>query len=151
LTSAHLSDGLPMMLVEGGGTNSGLMMAQVTAAALVSDNKTLAHPDSIDSIPTSADQEDHVSMSTNAARHTREIIWNTTRILAIELLAAAQGIDLRLKNLGRGVEMLGKGTRAVHARIRQSIPFLDRDRVLAKDIERAVELIQKGDILNLKS
>jgi len=152
LTSAHLSDGLPMMLVEGGGTHSGLMMAQVTAAALVSENKTLAHPDSVDSIPTSADQEDHVSMSTNAARHAREIVWNTTRILAIELIAAAQGIDLRLKNLGRGVEMLGRGTRAAHARIRQAIPFLDRDRVLAKDIERAVELIQRGELLHpLKS
>lgn len=146
LCSAHLSDGLPMMLAEGGGTNSGLMMAQVTAAALVSDNKTLAHPDSVDSIPTSADQEDHVSMSLNAARHAREIIWNTTRVVAVELIAAAQGIDLRLKNLGRGAEMLGRGTRAAHARIRRDIPFLDRDRVLARDIERAVELIQSGEI-----
>lgn len=144
LISAHLSDGLPMMLVEGGGANSGLMMAQVTAAALVSDNKTLAHPDSVDSIPTSADQEDHVSMSTNAARHAREIVWNTTRILAIELIAAAQGIDLRLKNLGRGVELLGRGTRAAHARIRRAIPYLERDRVLANDIERAVELMRDG-------
>ncbi len=148
LTSAHLSDGLPMMLIEGGGTNSGLMMAQVTAAALVSDNKTLAHPDSVDSIPTSADQEDHVSMSTNAARHAREIVWNTTHILAIELIAAAQGIDLRLKNLGRGVEMLGRGTRAAHARIRQAIPFLDRDRVLAKDIERVAELIVNKEMVD---
>jgi histidine ammonia-lyase len=147
LISAHLSDGLPMMLVEGGGANSGLMMAQVTAAALVSDNKTLAHPDSVDSIPTSADQEDHVSMSANAARHAREIVWNTTRIVAIELIAAAQGIDLRLKNLGRGVEMLGRGTRAAHAHIREAIPFLDRDRVLAGDIERAVELVQRGELL----
>jgi histidine ammonia-lyase len=149
LTSAHLSDGLPMMLVEGGGTNSGLMMAQVTAAALVSDNKTLAHPDSVDSIPTSADQEDHVSMSTNAARRAREIVWNTTRILAIELIAAAQGIDLRLKNLGRGVEMLGEGTRIAHARIRRVIPFLERDRVLSDDIERTVELIASGELLNI--
>lgn len=146
LCSAHLSDGLPMMLVEGGGTNSGLMMAQVTAAALVSDNKTLAHPDSVDSIPTSADQEDHVSMSLNAARHAREIVWNTTRIVAIELIAATQGIDLRLKNLGRGVELLGRGTRAAHACVRRDIAFLDRDRVLAGDIERAVGLIQRGEL-----
>lgn len=151
LTSAHLSDGLPMMLVEGGGTNSGMMMAQVTAAALVSDNKTLAHPDSVDSIPTSADQEDHVSMSTNAARRAREIVWNTTRVLAIELIAAAQGIDLRLKNLGRGVEMLGCGTRAAHARIRAAIPFLERDRVLANDIERAVELIESRALVDEQS
>ncbi|MEW5719256.1 MAG: histidine ammonia-lyase [Chloroflexota bacterium] len=149
LTSAHLSDGLPMMLVEGGGTNSGLMMAQVTAASLVSDNKTLAHPDSVDSIPTSADQEDHVSMSTNAARRAREIVWNTTRILAVELIAAAQGIDLRLKNLGRGVEMLGRGTRVAHARIRRAISFLERDRVLAKDIERAVELIESKELVEI--
>ena len=151
LISAHLSDGLPMMLVEGGGANSGVMMAQVTAAALVSDNKTLAHPDSVDSIPTSADQEDHVSMSANAARHTREIVWNSTRVIAIELLAAAQGIDLRLKNLGRGVEMLGNGTRAAHARLRGVIPFLDRDRVLAGDIERAVEMIQTGELTEANS
>jgi histidine ammonia-lyase len=151
LTSAHLSDGLPMMLVEGGGANSGLMMAQVTAAALASDNKTLAHPDSVDSIPTSADQEDHVSMSTNAARHAREIVWNTTRILAIELIAAAQGIDLRLRNLGRGVEMLGRGTRAAHARIRRDIAFLERDRILAGDVERAVELIQSKELLTVTS
>ncbi len=147
LISAHLSDGLPMMLVEGGGANSGLMMAQVTAAALVSDNKTLAHPDSVDSIPTSAEQEDHVSMSANAARHAREIVWNTTRIVTIELIAAAQGIDLRLKNLGRGVEMLGRGTRAAHTEIRRVIPFLERDRVLAGDIERAVELVQHGELI----
>jgi histidine ammonia-lyase len=150
LTSAHLSDGLPMMLVEGGGANSGLMMAQVTAAALVSDSKTLAHPDSVDSIPTSADQEDHVSMSTNAARHAREIVWNTTRILAIELIAGAQGIDLRLKNLGRGGEMLGSGTRQFHARIRQTIPYLVHDRVLANDIERAARLIQQKELLEEK-
>ncbi|MCI0476674.1 MAG: histidine ammonia-lyase, partial [Anaerolineales bacterium] len=149
LTSAHLSDGLPMMLVEGGGTNSGLMMAQVTAASLVSDSKTLAHPDSVDSIPTSADQEDHVSMSTNAARRAREIVWNTTRILAIELIAAAQGIDLRLKNLGRDATMLGHGTRIAHARIHRAIPFLERDRVLSKDIERAVELIESGELVEI--
>ncbi len=147
LCSAHLSDGLPMMLVEGGGTNSGLMMAQVTAAALVSDNKTLAHPDSVDSIPTSADQEDHVSMSANAARHAREIVWNSTRIIAIELIAAAQGIDLRLKNLGRGTEMLGEGTRAAYVRLRQAVAYLDRDRVIAGDIDRVADLIQSGDLV----
>ncbi len=147
LCSAHLSDGLPMMLVEGGGTNSGLMMAQVTAAALVSDNKTLAHPDSVDSIPTSADQEDHVSMSANAARHAREIVWNTTRILAIELLAGAQGVDLRLKNLAQGTAILGRGTQLAHSLIRRDIAFLDRDRVLSDDIEQAVQLIQSGELL----
>lgn len=147
LCSAHLNDGLPMMLIEGGGTNSGLMMAQVSAAALVSENKTLAHPDSVDSIPTSADQEDHVSMSANAARHMREIVWNATRVLAIEFITAAQGIDLRLKNLGKDASLLGNGTRRIYVRIRQDIHFLDRDRVLAPDIERAVGMIGNGYIV----
>jgi len=123
------------------------MMAQVTAAALVSENKTLAHPDSVDSIPTSADQEDHVSMAMNAARHAREIVWNTTRILAIELMAAAQGVDLRLRALGGGVERLGRGTRVAHARLRRAIPFLERDRALTPAIERAVELMASGELL----
>ncbi len=143
LTSAHLNDGLPMMLIENGGANSGLMMAHVTAAALVSDNKTLAHPDSVDSIPTSADQEDHVAMATNAARHTREIVWNATRVIAIELIAAAQAIDLRLKQLDLRADALGRGARAAHERVRAEIVYLDRDRVLANDIERAARLIEK--------
>jgi histidine ammonia-lyase len=85
-------------------------------------------------------------MSANAARHAREIVWNTTRILAIELIAAAQGIDLRLKNLWRGVEMLGRGTHTAHARIHHAIPFLERDRMLSVDIEHAVELIESGKL-----
>ncbi|MBI3914258.1 MAG: histidine ammonia-lyase [Chloroflexi bacterium] len=144
LTSAHLNDGLPMMLVENGGQNSGLMMAQVTASALVSDNKTLAHPDSVDSIPTSADQEDHVAMATNAARHAREIVWNATRVIAIELIAAAQAIDLRLKNLGMTTDALGCGTRAAYDRVRAEIATLDQDRGLSNDIERAARLIEKN-------
>ncbi len=147
LCDAKLSEGLPMMLVEGGGLNSGLMMAQVTAAALVSENKTLAHPDSVDSIPTSANQEDHVPMATNAARHLREVVWNTERILGIEMLAAAQGIDLRLRNLGRGIEMLGEGTRAAHACLRATVPFLDRDRVLYPDLDRALALVHSGELV----
>ncbi|HEM62618.1 MAG TPA: histidine ammonia-lyase, partial [Chloroflexi bacterium] len=94
-----LNTGLPCMLVEDSGLNSGLMMAQYTAAALVSDNKTLAHPDSVDSIPTSADQEDHVSMSMNAARHAREIVKNVEQIVAIEMLCAAQALDFRYEGL----------------------------------------------------
>lgn len=143
LLDGKLNDGLPMMLVERGGLNSGLMMAQVTAAALVSDNKTLAHPDVLDSIPTSANQEDHVPMAANAARHLREIVWNTTHILAIELLTAAQAIDLRLRNEGRGPEMLGKGTRAVFQRLREHIPYLDTDRQLDRDIGRTADLIRE--------
>ena len=88
LLTPELSGGLPSMLVENGGLDSGLMVAQYTAAALVSDNKTLAHPDSVDSIPSSADQEDHVSMGANAARHTLEIMENLRHIVAVELPAA---------------------------------------------------------------
>ncbi len=141
LLDGKLNDGLPMMLVERGGLNSGLMMAQVTAAALVSDNKTLAHPDVLDSIPTSANQEDHVPMAANAARHLREIVWNTTQILAIELIAAAQAIDLRLRNEGHGTEMLGVGTRAAFERLRRDVAYLDTDRVMDRDITSAATLV----------
>ncbi len=143
LTSAQLNDDLPMMLVEHGGAQSGLMLAQVTAAALVSDNKTLAHPDSVDSIPTSADQEDHVAMATNAARHAREIVWNATRVIAIELMCAAQALDLRLRQLELGVGVLGRGTRAAYERVRAEIAYLERDRVLSDSIERAARLIEE--------
>lgn len=147
LLDGKLNDGLPMMLVERGGLNSGLMMAQVTAAALVSDNKTLAHPDVLDSIPTSANQEDHVPMAANAARHLREIVWNTTHILAIELITAAQAIDLRLRNEGRGVDMLGVGTRVAFQRLRQKVAYLDADRQLDLDLNRAAELVHNGTLL----
>lgn len=142
MLDGKLNDGLPMMLIERGGINSGLMMAQVTAAALVSENKTLAHPDVLDSIPTSANQEDHVPMAANAARHLREIVWNTSHILAIELVTAAQAIDLRLRNEGKGDDMLGEGTRQVFRRLRQDVPYLDTDRVLRHDLEMAAHLIQ---------
>lgn len=147
LLDAKLNDGLPMMLVERGGLNSGLMMAQVTAAALASDNKTLAHPDVLDSIPTSAGQEDHVPMATNGARHLREIVWNTEHILAIELLTAAQAIDLRLRNEGQGVEQLGVGTRAAFQQLRAAIPFLDADRRLDRDLQAAAALVQSGELV----
>lgn len=146
LLDAKLNDGLPMMLVERGGLNSGLMMAQVTAAALVSDNKTLAHPDVVDSVVTSANQEDHVPMSMNAARHLREIVWNTERIVAIELVTAAQAVDLRLRNEGKSIGALGDGTREVFRRIRQSVGFLDEDRTLDVEIEKVVKLIRERQL-----
>jgi histidine ammonia-lyase len=147
LLDGKLNDGLPMMLVERGGINSGMMMLQVTAAALVSENKTLAHPDVLDSIPTSANQEDHVPMAANAARHLREIVWNTTNILAIELLTAAQAIDLRLRNEGKGDELLGAGTRGVYRRLRQEILYLDTDRILTGDLAAAVNMVRSGVLL----
>jgi histidine ammonia-lyase len=144
LLDGNLSNGLPPMLTQDSGLRNGLMMTQYTAAALVSDNKTLAHPDSVDSIPTGANQEDHVSMSTNAARHAREIVWNTERIVAIEMLCAAQALDLRTEG---ATELLGLGTRAAHQALRDGgIAPLTRDRVLGPDIERAAQLIHKRRI-----
>jgi histidine ammonia-lyase len=148
LCDAKLNDGLPMMLIENGGLNSGLMMAQVTAAALASENKTLAHPDSVDSIPTSAGQEDHVPMAANAARHAMEVVWNTERIIGIEMLTAAQAIDLRLRQMRLDGNALGEGTREAYARIRKDISFLDVDRILHPDIERAALLVHSGEIVH---
>jgi len=123
LLTPELSAGLPSMLVPTSGLHSGLMMVQYTAAALVSDNKTLAHPDSVDSIPSCANQEDHVSMGANAARHALEIVDNVRHVIAIELLAAAQGIDLRPDGPAR----LGLGTAAAYTAVRGCVSFLARD------------------------
>jgi len=143
LLTPELSGGLPPMLISNPGLNSGLMVAQYTAAALVSDNKTLAHPDSVDSIPSSANQEDHVSMGANGARHCREIVDNVRFVIAIELLAAAQGVDLREDGPAR----LAPATAAVHARIRERVAFVDTDRELTPDIEALAEAIDAGVLL----
>jgi histidine ammonia-lyase len=128
LIDATLS-GLPPFLVAEGGLNSGFMMPQVTAAALASENKTLAHPASVDSLPTSANQEDHVSMATYAARRLFDMLANTATIVGIEAMAAAQGIDfLRPLQSSALVER-------EHARVRERVAFLARDRELAPDIE----------------
>jgi histidine ammonia-lyase len=140
LVNPNLS-GLPAFLVKDGGLNSGFMIAQYTAAALVSENKVLAHPASVDSIPTSANKEDHVSMGTIAARKCREIEANTANVIAIELLCAAQGLDL-FTNLKPG-----EGTRAAFQVIRNSIAHLDADRFLAADIAAIGELMRSGEIL----
>ncbi|HEX9801062.1 MAG TPA: histidine ammonia-lyase [Thermoanaerobaculia bacterium] len=130
LTNSAFS-GLPPFLVEEAGLNSGFMMAQVTAAALVSENKTLAHPASVDSIPTSADKEDHVSMGMWAALKLGQVVANVRRIVAIELLAAAQGIDL-LRPL-RSSEPL----EALHAAVRERVPKWTVDREMAPDLAAA--------------
>lgn len=145
MLTPELSQGLPSMLVRSNGLDSGLMMVQYTAAALVSDNKTLAHPDSVDSIPTCANQEDHVSMGANAARHTMEILDNVRTILAIELITAAQAVDLRLD----GPASLGRGTKAAYRAIREKVAFLESDRETLHDIQDVVTLIQHGDLLVL--
>ena len=137
LTDAHMST-LPAFLVAEPGLNSGFMIAHVTAAALASDNKALAHPASVDSLPTSANQEDHVSMATNGARRLGEMAFNSGNIVAIELLAAAQGIDLRQPLVTS--PPLQKALAAIRGRA----AFLDHDRAMAPDIAAVHELIAEG-------
>src|SRR5579883_392947 len=132
--------GLPAFLVNNPGVNSGFMLAQVTAAALASENKLLAHPASVDSLPTSANQEDHVSMATFAARRLSQMIENVTGILAIELLAACQGIDM-LRPL-RSSPILEN----IHHIVRDQVAFYDKDRYFAPDIEKIKCLIKSGNI-----
>jgi histidine ammonia-lyase len=133
--------GLPAFLVRDGGLNSGFMIAQYTAAALVSENKVLAHPASVDSIPTSANKEDHVSMGTIAARKAREILRNAENVIAIELLCGAQGLDL-FTNLKPG-----EGTLAAYRVIRNAIPHLDTDRMLQPDIAAMAALMRSGEVI----
>lgn len=140
LVNPQLS-GLPAFLVEDNGLNTGFMIAQYTAAALVSENKTLCHPASVDSIPTSGNKEDHVSMGTIAARKCRSVIENAEHVLAIELLCACQGLDL----LTRGQP--GPGTLEAYRTVRENIPHLDRDRLLGPEIEKISSLIHDGEIL----
>lgn len=132
--------GLPAFLVEHGGLNSGFMIVQYSAAALVSENKILAHPASVDSIPSSANQEDHVSMGTIAARKAKEIMENVRRVLAMEIMCACQGIDLR------GNKGLGAGTRPVYEEVRKVVPMLKEDRPIYEDINKCEELIINGTI-----
>lgn len=141
MIDTHLS-GLPPFLVENGGVNSGFMIAQVTCAALASENKTLAHPASIDSLPTSANQEDHVSMATFAARRLRDIFDNVAGILAIEWLAACQGLDFRkpLKTSERLLPLMSL--------LREKVPFYDKDRYFAPDIEAAKQLIKQHHLMD---
>lgn len=140
MLDANLSE-LPPFLTAYPGVDSGLMITQYTAAALVSENKVLAHPACVDSIPTSANQEDHVSMGTIAARQAREILENVRHVIAIEMLVAAQGLDF-LKPLTPGV-----GAKAAHAVIRTEVPHLDEDRVPADDIVKVYEMLVRGDIV----
>ena len=127
--------GLPPFLVENGGLNSGFMIVQYSAAALVSENKVLAHPASVDSIPSSANQEDHVSMGTIAARKAAEILKNARRVLASEIMCACQAIDLR------GDKGLGIGTKEAYLAVREQVAKLEEDRPLYGDINRCENLI----------
>lgn len=142
LLDPHIS-GLAGFLTEEGGVNSGFMMAQVTAASLVSENKVLAHPASVDSIPTSANKEDHVSMGTLAARKALEIIDNAETVIAIELLCAAQALDLRIPYFP------GTGTRKALGIIRGKISHLKKDRIIHPDIAKAKEIVTSGKLAKL--
>jgi histidine ammonia-lyase len=133
---------LPAFLTASGGLNSGFMIAHVTAAALTSENKVLSHPASVDSIPTSANKEDHVSMATHAARKAAEISINLQTILAIELLSACQALDLRAPLTP------AKATAAALDLVRTHIPFWKEDRQIYKDMEIACELISSGELIN---
>lgn len=139
LIDKHLSN-LPPFLVENGGLNSGFMIAQVTAAAVASENKSLAHPASVDSLPTSANQEDHVSMATFAARRLADMNDNTATIIAIELLAAAQGIDFRAP------KKTSPALQKVHQEIRSVVPNYKEDRYFADDIEQAKNIVMNSNV-----
>lgn len=134
--------GLPAFLVRNGGLNSGFMIVQYSAAALVSENKVLAHPASVDSIPSSGNQEDHVSMGTIAARKAQEILNNVRRVIAMEMMCACQAIDLQ-----EGADKLGKGTKAAYDAIRRVCDMLDEDRPLYEDINRCEGLLCHGAML----
>jgi histidine ammonia-lyase len=131
---------LPPFLTMNGGVDSGYMVSQYTAAALVSENKVLAHPASVDSIPTSANQEDHVSMGVTAGLKARDILRNVETVLAIELLCAAEGIDYRRPL--RTSERL----EAVHSLLRSEVPHLETDRALHRDIGCISEMVRDGRI-----
>jgi len=135
------SNGLPPFLVPESGLNSGFMLIQYTAASIVSESKALAHPASVDSIPSSAGQEDHVSMGMTSARHAREVVANAEMVLALEALAAAQALDLRAP-----LEP-GPATGAALRAIRERVPFVEHDREFAPDIEAAAELVRQGSLV----
>lgn len=152
MSDKNLSDGLPSFLMDNSGLESGLMIAQYTAASLVSENKSLAHPASIDSIPTCENQEDHVSMAPIAARKARQILDNVKKVVAIEFLFAAQAIDLRLREIdGKDSpdKILGKGTGAAFKLIREHVSFIDQDRPVYAEIEKITDLVENGRILEV--
>jgi histidine ammonia-lyase len=136
------NNGLPPFLVERSGLNSGFMIVQYTAASVVSESKWLAHPASVDSIPSSAGQEDHVSMGMTSARHARDCIQNAEVVVALEALAAAQGLDLR-----RPLKP-APATAAAVAAVRERVSFLEGDRALKPDIDDAIELIESGALVD---
>jgi histidine ammonia-lyase len=151
LVDPRLNGGLPAFLVPSSGIDSGMMVYQYTAAALVSENKVLAHPASADSIPTSANQEDHVSMGSIAARHARQVLEHVEQILAIELIVAAQALDLRLAALAADGEppAPGIGVREAHGLVRGLVAHLDADREPGPDLAAALAIVKAGSLSGL--
>lgn len=137
---------LPAFLTKEGGLNSGFMILQYTAAALATENKVFAHPASVDTIPTSANVEDHVSMGATAAVKLRSVLDNVERILAIELMSAAQGVDFRKQVIGEE-KRLGAGTRNAYAMIRERVPFIESDTVMYEYMEAVRQLVAEGMVL----
>jgi histidine ammonia-lyase len=142
LVNPQLND-LPPFLSPEPGLQSGAMIMQYAAAALVSENKTLAHPASVDSIPSSANQEDHVSMGTIASRHAYQIIQNARRVIAIELICAMQAVEIR------GVEKMACKTNRLYEKGREWVPSIQKDRIFSKDIEKAAEGLKYMDFTTL--
>ena len=148
MVNAALSNGLTRFLTIEGGVNSGFMIVQYSAASMASENKVLAHPACVDSIPSSANQEDFVSMGTTAARKAGPILENTRSVLAYELLTACQAIDIRRRTgtYGQGLSPVGE---AVYRRVRQEVDFMEEDRELWPDIRAVEVLVRSGELLDL--
>src|SRR5690625_1395279 len=138
LVNPQLND-LPPFLSPEPGLQSGAMIMQYAAASLVSENKTLAHPASVDSIPSSANQEDHVSMGTIAARHAYDIIQNVRRVISIELICAMQAVEIK------GIDKMAKVTKKLYDDARQIVPTIDQDRIFSKDIEALTQWLKNND------
>lgn len=147
LVNPALNNNLPAFLTEQGGLHSGFMIVQYAAASLVSENKILAHPASVDSIPSSANQEDHVSMGTIAARKAMSIYKNAKAVLGMELMLASQAVDLNKKDASKA---LGKGTKAAYDTIRSKVPTLSIDRVMYTDMQQCAELIDTELVKNVE-
>jgi histidine ammonia-lyase len=141
-SNAHV---LPAFLTEKGGLNSGFMIVQYTAAALCTENKILAHPASVDTIPTSANVEDHVSMGATAALKLRQVAENLEQILALELFAAAQGVDFRKRRIGAD-KKLGLKTQPVYDSIRARVPFIEEDTIMYPYIETVKQIVRDFDV-----
>ena len=141
MVNPQLNEGLPAFLVKNPGLNSGFMIAQYSAASLVSENKVLSHPASVDSIPSSANQEDHVSMGTIGARKALEIIRNARKVVSIEFMTAMQAIDLR------GSHELGKQTKKVYDKVRRHIPLIEDDTVMYHHIHKMDDLLKQESFL----